>query len=92
MYVRFLSARYGRTASASARKMARSLEQKGNRRGHEIWNDIAEAIKKFQRDKSGTLRHKHEEAALAGGLFLYHRPVPYCDLDVWPITCPRLVC
>ena len=56
MYARFLSARYGRTASASARKMARSLEQKGDRRGYEIWNGVAEAVEKFQRDKSGTLR------------------------------------
>ena len=57
MYARFWSARYGRTAGHSARKMARSLEEKGDRRGHEIWNDVAEAVEKFQRNKSGALRH-----------------------------------
>jgi hypothetical protein len=57
MYPRFLSARYGRTASTSARKMTRSLEQQGDRGGHAIWNDVAETVEKFQRDKSGTLRH-----------------------------------
>jgi len=30
----------------------------GDRRGHEIWSDVAEAVEKFQRDKSGTLRHR----------------------------------
>ena len=56
IYARSWSARYGRTASGSARKMAHKMEGKGDRRGHEIWSDVAEAIERYQRDKRGSLR------------------------------------
>ena len=56
MYARFWSARYGRTASHSAHKMAHKMEEKGDLKGHKIWDDVAEAVEKFQHGKTGTLR------------------------------------
>ena len=73
MYARFLSARYGRTASASACKTARSLEQKGDQRGREVWNDVAEAVESSSAIKAELCGIRREEAAFRGGLFTFLR-------------------
>ena len=44
MYARFWATRYGTTASKSARRMAVSLEMKGDLEGHKVWSEVAEAI------------------------------------------------
>jgi len=44
IYARYWAARFGTTASRSARKMATSLEQMGDADGHKVWNNVAEAI------------------------------------------------
>ena len=51
MYARSWSARYGSTASKSARKMADSLASKGDREGHGIWNEVANVIERQQQEK-----------------------------------------
>jgi len=54
MYARFWTARYGITASGSARRMAKSFESKGDRAGNEAWTQVAEAIDRRQ--------HEHRQA------------------------------
>jgi hypothetical protein len=46
MYARFWAARYGSTASKSARKMADSLASKGDLNGHHVWNEVANVIER----------------------------------------------
>lgn len=66
MYARFWSARYGHAASASAKKMASSLQRAGDLKGEEAWNAVADAIERQQRNKHQAPRqevvaapHKH---------------------------------
>ena len=51
MYARFLAARYGSNASSSARKMAKSLESKGDHDGLKAWNEVADVIDQQQQEK-----------------------------------------
>ena len=51
MYARFWAARYGSNASSSARKMAKSLESKGDHDGLKAWNEVADVIDQQQQEK-----------------------------------------
>jgi len=44
MFARYCRARFGKSASRRVREKARTLEQRGDTRGHLIWNKVAEAI------------------------------------------------
>jgi len=51
MYARFWMARYGHSASSSARKMAKSLREIDDPGGEEAWNAVADAIERRQQNK-----------------------------------------
>jgi hypothetical protein len=51
IYAGFWSARYGMTASSSAREMATSLERKGDMEGHKIWTEVANAVDRRHQEK-----------------------------------------
>ena len=48
---RMFRARHGRAASKVARKTAMSLESQGDLEGHDVWNEVADAIDREQQDK-----------------------------------------
>lgn len=58
MYARFWATRYGSIASSSARKMAKSLELKGDYEGLKVWNEVADVIDKQQQEKRRTARQE----------------------------------
>jgi len=58
MYARYWSTRFGSTASSSARKMANSLEKKGDLDGHRVWNEVADTIDKHHHEKRRQLRNE----------------------------------
>jgi hypothetical protein len=58
MYARFWAARYGSNASSSARKMAKSLESKGDHDGLKAWNEVADMIDQQQQEKRRTARQE----------------------------------
>ena len=51
MYARYWAARFEITASKSARKMAHSLELKGDHEGLKVWNQVADIIDRLHQDK-----------------------------------------
>lgn len=57
IYARYWSARFGRTASKSARDMAEHLEAKGDLGGKAAWQKVAVAIERFQDGKPSPIRH-----------------------------------
>jgi len=57
MYARFWAARYGSNASSSARKMAKSLESKGDHDGVNAWNEVADVID-LQQEKRPSARQE----------------------------------
>ncbi len=58
MYARFWAARYGSNAGSSARKMAKSLESKGDHDGLKAWNEVADVIDQQQQEKRPTARQE----------------------------------
>jgi hypothetical protein len=63
MYARFWAARYGSTASSSARKMANSLESKGDHEGLKVWNEVADVIDRQQQERRLASRQETLTAA-----------------------------
>ena len=58
MYARFWTARYGTTASGSARRMAKSFEEKGDQKGNEAWTQVADAIERRQHEQRQARRQE----------------------------------
>jgi hypothetical protein len=54
MYARFWAARYGHTASVSAREMAISFKMKGDLEGHKVWIEVADTIERLRQEKRQT--------------------------------------
>jgi len=58
MYARFWTARYGNTASGSARRMASTLALKGDQEGNEAWTQVANTIDRRQQEKRQACREE----------------------------------
>ena len=46
MFARYCRARFGSAASHKTRAQAKSLEKRGDARGHAVWNRVADEIEK----------------------------------------------
>ena len=51
MFARYCAARLGGAASRKARARAKALHKRGDTRGHDVWNQVADEIDKGMRSR-----------------------------------------
>ena len=54
IFARYCRARFGKGASHKARERAQALEKRGDRRGHAVWNEVADEIEKAATSRART--------------------------------------
>jgi|HubBroStandDraft_6_1064221.scaffolds.fasta_scaffold245003_2 hypothetical protein len=52
MFARYCSARFGGGASGKARAKAKALRKRGDVKGHDVWNQVADEIDKGTSSRS----------------------------------------
>jgi hypothetical protein len=58
MFARFWTARRGKRASNSARKIAKSFELKGDLEGQKAWDNVADAIERREQESRRAVRQE----------------------------------